>query len=164
MNGLGELMPARCWQLNSPSNSFQSIFSSAAHTSEKETQRRASAHATRFTEFCHRFSLTSVVDIFVHTNKECRCLKSRSGIPSSGMSLFLSSPCFSLCVVYEFTFTQCVSKHPPFDLQTAQGGFGSLCKRPRKMFSDKLFTIPQSFWAERCITLRDALHIHAAPP
>lgn len=59
------------------------------------------------------------------------------------------------------TQTDTVHSLPP-GLKRAQGGFVGLCKRPRKMFSDKLFTIPQSLLGRvlhRAAT-HYALHLH----
>lgn len=98
-------------------------------------------------------------DIFVYGNIGCGCLKSCPiRHPFSWNGYFPVHPMHRLCVVYESTFMQCVTPPPPIDsagrICGSVGGFVGLCKRPRKMFSDKLFSIPQSL-------LGRALH-HAA--
>lgn len=48
----------------------------------------------------------------------------------------------------------------PPGLKGAQRGFVGLRKRPRKMFSEKLFTIHNPFWAKCCMAPCDASHLH----
>lgn len=75
MNGLGELMPGRCWQSNSPSNSFQSISLSLAvclHMSREETGQWTCDEVHRFP--CHWFSFeisTLMISLFMNYHRHC---------------------------------------------------------------------------------------------
>lgn len=91
-------------------------------------------------------------------------IMSKTGISSAEMSHFPSSPYVYLCVVYERTFTQHIT--PPSDLWKAQGGFVGLledlwvsAKDQEKCFLINYSGSHNPFWAERRITLRDALRL-----
>lgn len=162
MNGLGELMPARCWQLNSPSNSFQSIFSFALHTSEEEMGQCTCDEVHRFLSPLQP-SDQLFGDIFVYGNKEYPDALNHVQ-PSSNESFPVLSMRLLMCCLWIYIHT--VHYRPPHirpidstrRICGSVRGFVGLCKRPRKMFSDKLFSIPQSllgralYHAAWCIT------------
>lgn len=144
--------------MNSPSNSFQSIFRFCSAYEQGRDAETGQCTCDEVHSFLSTFSL-QLISLLMEIKSADAYNHVQTRIPSAEMSHFLSSPYLCFCVVYEFTFTQCITSHPTD--RRLREDLWVCAKDQEKCFLINYSGSHNPFWAERGITLRDALHVHS---